>query len=168
MENYWKVLVPDWPSLFPRSFLINSPALSFPLSLFLFFPYLHAPFRSLAGERIARTAAFAEITLFELWIFDLKSFDLRWFGEVSLLISCVDDIQRNQCIIAPISVGGGSYLIALTIRSYYEQGKTFSLGITISREINESSVKNFISTSVIKKSHGCNADEVLSSNAAAL
>jgi len=93
---------------------MNSPALSFLLSFFSFFPYLHAPLRSLAGERIARTAAFAEITLFELWIFDLKSFDLRWFGEDSLLVSYVDVIQRNQCIIVPISAGGGYLTVTCT------------------------------------------------------
>lgn len=89
----------------------------------------------------------------------------------SLLISCVDGVQSNQSIIAPISAGGGSYLAVTCTNNSLTRNKEVrsTRGITISRKIKiEPSVKNFISTDVIKKSYGCNVDEVLSSNAAAL
>lgn len=92
-----------------------SPAVSYELHclflhpFFSFFSYLHVP---LTDEHIARTAAFAETTSL-VRIVDLRSkkFQAAQGGSTSsLLISCVDGVQSNQSIIAPISAGGGSYL----------------------------------------------------------
>lgn len=99
------------------------PALSFcfiPLFPFLF--YLHAQLPSLHPSLPVLHSSLTGLLLVLLGLAEtthlVRAANLRSkkfrsargeFGEVSPLVSCVDDIRSNQSIIASISAGGGSY-----------------------------------------------------------